>query len=66
MSNKTYFCERLSTLVVVEEKLKKTSFLGKNMFRCRIKGQGDLYSIDLASDELSKSINVVISKINDR
>ena len=65
MSNKTYFCERLSTLVVVEEKLKKTSASGKKMYRFRLKGQGDLYSIDLDSDELSKSINVVISKIND-
>ncbi len=47
------------------EILKKTSSSGKKMYRCRIKGQGDLNSIDLASDELSKSINVVISKIND-
>jgi len=35
------------------------------MYRCRIKEHGDLNSIDLASDELLKSINVVISKIND-
>jgi hypothetical protein len=65
MFNKTYFCERLSALVVVEEKLKKTSSSDKKIYRCRIKGQRDLHSIDLASDELSKSINVVIAPLND-
>ena len=67
MSKKTYFCERLSTLVVVGEKLKKTSASSKQMYRCRIKneGQEELDEIDLASDELSNSISVVISKMDD-
>jgi hypothetical protein len=67
MSKKTYFCERLSKLVVVFEKLKKTSASSKKMYRCRIRneGQENFDEIDLASDELSNSINVVISKIDD-
>ena len=67
MSKKTYFCERLSTLVVVGEKLKKTSASSKQMYRCLIRNekQENFDEIDLGSDELSNSINIVISKIDD-
>jgi hypothetical protein len=67
MYKKTYFSERHSSLVVVGEKLKKKSASGKKMYRCRIKneGQEELDEIDLASDELSNSISVVISKMDD-